>query len=164
MMKRCLVFILVLIGLHSALARAEEGLKVNGTAPNFIARTLDDELFRLNKMEPGPKVVSFFEVTCLPCKKELPEMAALEARHKGVHFLLVHVGNQPASEVKKFLAGIAAHPARVVYTSSKILETYNFTAFPHTLLLDADNNVMLVLSGYTEKNMQRLSTVLQQVK
>lgn len=164
MIKRCLVLILVLIGFHGAIARAEEGLKVNDNAPNFIARTLDDDLFRLNKMEPGPKVISFFEVTCIPCKKELPEMAALETRHKGVHFLLVHVGNQPASEVKKFLAGISAHPARAVYVGSKILETYNFTAFPHTLLLDADNNVKLVLSGYTEKNMQRLETALQQVK
>lgn len=164
MMKKCLVVLLALIGISGAVARAEEGLKLNDKAPNFIARTLDDELFRLNKMEPGPKVISFFEVTCLPCKKELPEMAALEASHKGVHFLLVHVGNQPASEVKKFLAGLKAHPARAVYTGAKIMETYNFTAFPHTLLLDADNKVKLVLSGYTENNMNMLEAAIKKVE
>ncbi len=164
MLKKCFVVLLVLMGIHGGLARADEGLKVNDQAPNFIARTLEDELFRLNKMESGPKVISFFEVTCLPCKKELPEMAALEKRHKGTHFLLVHVGNQTAGDVKKFLAGVKAHPARAVYTGPKIVEQFNFIGFPHTLLLDADNNVKLVLSGYTENNMSLLEAAINKVE
>lgn len=141
-----------------------DGLKVNEKAPNIIARTLDDDLFRLYKAGQGPKVVNFFEVTCVPCKKELPELAGLEARHKNVRFVLVHVGDQSADEVRKFLGSLKARPSTAVYTGKKITETYKFNAFPHTFLLDSDNKIRLILSGYTENNMQLLEAAIKEIE
>lgn len=141
-----------------------EGLATGSHAPNFNARLLDDNIFRLKQMGPGIKVLSFFSVTCVPCKKELPELAALEERYPKVKFFLIHIGDEAPEQIQAFLKAVGRHPQQVAFTGVKACEVFNFKGLPHALVLDDDNKVKLVTSGYTESNMQKLEAALKAEK
>lgn len=146
-----------------AFAADVEGLAVGEKAPNIIGRDMDGKLFMLSKMEPGKKVVSFFWVNCLPCKKELPEMAAMAKKYAAVRFVAVHAADDRDNKLPGFLKEIGSHPAPVIADAS-ITERYKFKAFPHTVVLSEDNRALMVLSGFNEDNMKRLDAFLSALK
>lgn len=136
--------------------KLDEGLKVGSAAPNIYGRKMDDSSFILSGEAAGPKVISFFWVKCLPCKKELPEMAAMEKKYPTVKFIAVHADAGYAKELPAFLREIGAAPSTIVVADKTVAASYAFTAFPHTVVIDANNKVRFVLSGYDEGNMARL--------
>lgn len=137
-------------------AKLNEGLKAGSAAPNIYGRKMDNSPFTLSSEAAGPKVISFFWVKCIPCKKELPEMAAMEKKYPNVKFIAVHADAGYAKELPAFLREIGAAPSTVVVADKAVAASYAFTAFPHTVVIDANNKVRLVLSGYDEANMARL--------
>ncbi len=138
-----------------------EGLAVGTPAPSFMGRTMEDKVFILSKQEARPKVLNFFWVKCIPCKKELPEMARMEKEHPNVQFVAVHCDSNPRSEVVEFLAALPGHPATVVMAGRKLMELYNFTGYPHTVLMDSNNVITHVLSGFTEDNMTKVEQAIK---
>lgn len=141
-----------------------EGLKVGSAAPNIFGRKTDESPFNLHKSDAGPKVISFFWVKCIPCKKELPEMAAMEKKYPNVKFIAVHADADNAKELPAFMREIGTAPATVVIADNSITKRYAFTAFPHTVVIDGNNKVLLVLSGYNEDNMARLESFIKKIK
>ncbi len=137
-------------------AKSAEGLMLGSAAPNIFGRKMDDSPFTLSGEGAGPKVISFFWVKCVPCKKELPEMAAMEKKYPHVKFIAVHADAGYAKELPEFLREIGAFPSTIVVADNKVAASYSFKAFPHTVLVDTNNKVRLVLSGYDEGNMVRL--------
>lgn len=141
-----------------------EGLKVGSSAPNIFGRKMDDSSFNLHKTDVGPKVINFFWVKCPPCKKELPEMAAMEKRYPNVKFIAVHADAEYSREIPAFLKEIGEYPETVVIADKNITSRYAFTAFPHTVVIGADNKIMFVISGYNEDNMARLESFIKKIK
>lgn len=141
-----------------------EGLKTGTAAPNIFGRRLDDSPFSLSRERAGPKVIAFFWVRCAPCRKELPEMAAMEKKYPSVQFIAVHADAALSKELPTFLREIGSHPSSVVIADSTIATRYSFKSFPHTVVLDEKNVVRLVLGGYDRENMDRLETFVKQMK
>lgn len=141
-----------------------EGLKAGSAAPNIFGRTTDDAPFNLHRADAGPKVISFFWVKCVPCKKELPEMAAMEKRYPKVKFIAVHADAEYSKEIPAFLKEIGEYPETVVIADKNITGRYAFTAFPHTVVIDAENKTTFVISGYSEDNMARLEGFIKNIK
>ncbi|MBI5179579.1 MAG: TlpA family protein disulfide reductase [Nitrospinae bacterium] len=143
---------------------AREGLSEGMDAPNFVGEMLDGKYYSLARDGRGPKVLNFFWVKCVPCKKELPELAELEKKHPGVKFISVHTETTPEKEVKAFLASLAGHPRIVVMSTRKVMESYRFNQLPHTVILDADNRVRFVISGYTDENMRKVESAIRGIE
>ena len=139
------------------------GPAVGQPSPSILGRTLDDKYYRLKHDTGKPKVINFFWVNCIPCKKEMPELAILEKQYKGVKFISVHTEEEKTETVVKFLKALPGAPSNIVMTSGGVKEAFKYYGLPHTIVLDADNVVLMNLSGYTPENMNRLSGALQQM-
>lgn len=156
--------VLALTPVMAAETPKAEGLKVGSAAPNIFGRRTDEAPFNLHKEGAGPKVISFFWVKCIPCKKELPEMAAMENKYPKVKFIAVHADADSAKELPAFMEEIGKHPTTVVIADKNITARYAFSAFPHTVVIDANNKVLLVLNGYSEDNMTRLENFINKIE
>jgi thiol-disulfide isomerase/thioredoxin len=161
-----LIGITVLLALVLPLsAHAEEniGPEIGQPSPNIVGRTLDDQSYRLKSDKGSPKVINFFWVKCVPCKKEMPELAEMEKQNPKVKFISVHTQKESPEVVEKFVKSLSAAPSNIVLTTGGIQETFQYLGLPHTIVLDSDNIVLMNLVGYTPGNMQKLSEALQQI-
>lgn len=89
---------------------------------------------------------------CIPCKTELPELAELEKRYPQLSFVSVQVEEVSDDTVISFVKGLPAAPKTVVLGSMLLKDLYNLRGFPHTVLLDKNNKVLLNLVGYNPEN------------
>ena len=149
-----------LAGAVGAADAAEEGLSLGSSAPNIIGRTVSGEIFRLNKLDGRLKVVNFWWVKCIPCKKEMPELAALEKKYPDVEFVSIHTSSSDEKGIEAFLGALSAHPKTIVKSTKKVMEMFKFSGLPHTVVLDKNNKVVLVLVGFTEETMKKLNKAL----
>jgi len=165
MLKRigCLILVWILVSPMSVFAETG-GPKIGQTAPNLIGRTMaDDKPYRLKADKGSPKVINFFWVQCVPCRKEMPELAGLEKQYSGVKFISVHTQQEKLEVVSKFLKSLAGHPSNIVLTSGGVDQTFDFIGLPHTVVLDANNVVLANFNGYTKQNMIGLKNKLQEL-
>ena len=115
----------------------QEGLR----APDIEATALSGERVDLDALRGAPVVVVFWASWCGPCKKGVPEIAALR-EHYGdrVHVVAVNAGED---------AAVAARAARdwgitwpvVSDPLAAIARAYAVSAIPLVLVLDADGLV-----------------------
>jgi len=146
--------------------RADDGNvpAVGKQVPDLIGRTLDDKPYLLKKDKGTPKVISFFSVTCKPCRAELPEMAKFERRFKGTKFVAVHAEDENPAIVAKFIKSLSDAPSNIVLTEGGLEKTFNPQGLPHTIVLDSNNVVLMNLVGYTQEDMLDLSKQLQKME
>lgn len=157
---------MVLVALLAPVAESAEtggGPAVGKPSPSILGRTLDEKYYRLKQDVGQPKVINFFWVNCIPCKKEMPELAILEKQYKGVKFISVHTEDEKIETIVKFLKALPGAPSNIVMTSGGVKEAFKYYGLPHTILLDSDNVVLMNLSGYSHENMRRLAGALQQI-
>ena len=156
------LFVLVLP--LSAYAAEKTGPKIGQVSPNIVGRTLDERWYRLEKDLGTPKVINFFWVGCVPCRKEMPELAVLEKHYPKVKFMAVHTERETPENVINFIKSINGAPSNIVLTLGGMQEYFQYLGLPHTILLDKNNVVLMNLSGYTAENMQKLNTALKQLE
>jgi thiol-disulfide isomerase/thioredoxin len=157
---------IVLVALFAPAAVSAEtggGPAVGQPSPSILGRMLDEKYYRLKQDTGKPKVINFFWVNCIPCKKEMPELAILEKQHKEVKFISVHTEDEKIETIVKFLKTLPGAPSNIVMTSGGVKEAFKYNGLPHTIVLDSDNVVLMNLSGYTPENMRRLASALQQI-
>lgn len=149
----------VVIASLSQNVSAQDGPAVGEASPNFMGRTMDDQLYRLANDTDRPKVISFFWTQCGHCKLELPELAKMEKKYPKVKFIAVHTKDESPETVKKFLRSLSASPSTVILTTGSLQEEFLYKGLPHTVVLDAENTVLANFSGYTPQNMKELNTL-----
>lgn len=154
---------LIFIALLSTPSYAQNGPAIGTEAPKLIARTLDDKLYLLSHDKDSPKVMNFFWVECVPCKKEMPELAKLEKAYPKVKFISVHASSESADIVAQFIHSLSAAPSNIVVTQSAAKEAFNVKGLPHTIVMDQNNIVQANLVGYTPKNMDSLKKMLEEL-
>lgn len=74
--------------------------------PTGTLLTLAGEPFEFGGARSGPVVVNLWATWCIPCRREMPQLARAAKEHPGVLFLYVNQGEEP-SAVAAFLE---AHP------------------------------------------------------
>ena len=169
MLKNIILFFLLVVAAPAVFAANEgSGPEVGKPAPKLYGRTLDDDLYSLQKDTGQKKVINFFWVECHPCRDEMPELARLETEYKNVKFISVHTSlNKKAEElesVSKFVKSLKGAPSNIVVTKNKELGTeFNIVGLPHTMILDKNNIVLMNISGYDKKNMKKLADELQKI-
>ncbi len=132
-------------------------------APNLYGRNMDQSLFRLSDLKKDVILINFFWVECIPCRKELPELAQLETEFPDTKFLAVHVEDEEIQEVQNFLAGLPAHPTHVVMASPMVKKSYAIPGLPYTVLIKG-GVIDLILVGYTQAGLRQLVDRLQGIE
>jgi thiol-disulfide isomerase/thioredoxin len=169
LLKNFILLVLLLTASFAVHASPDgSGPEIGQPAPKLYGRTLDDDLYSLQKDTGQKKVINFFWVECHPCRDEMPELAKLEKEYTNVKFISVHTSLKKKAEeiesVTKFIKSLKDAPSNIVVTKDKDLgEEFNIIGLPHTMILDENNFVLMNISGYDKKNMKRLADALQKI-
>jgi thiol-disulfide isomerase/thioredoxin len=144
-------------------ATAGHGPDVGKPLPHLFGRTLDGSAYSIKKDTGRPKVINFFSVNCVPCRKEMPELGQYEKKYTGIKFISVHTEDAEPEKVADFLKKLPGHPSNILLTSGRLQEDFHYLGLPHTVVLDSENNVIMNLEGYNPANMQHLKKHLDQL-
>lgn len=158
-MRQLIIGVLMLI-----IAAPLSAKTVGADAPNIVGRDVKNGgLFSLSRVSDKPKVVNFFWVDCIPCKKEIPLLASKEKKHPNVDFIVVHSesnaatgSNYDTEEIERYVASLDASPKTIVLGSPRLKNTYAIPGFPYSVLLSADNKIEGILIGYNEQTVATL--------
>jgi len=100
-------------------------------------------------------VLNFTSVTCIPCKKEIPELLRLSQKNPDMKLFIIFAESDPS----KFAAslGVSKFYADPLGT---LQNKYAIKAYPVTYIVTRDKKVLARLEGYNEKNTKKLLALL----
>ena len=152
----------------SGLAVAGEAKK-GGPAPFFFMSSYNPDscgmkrvfLDRLvgEKAKPATKVllITFFDVDCKPCRKELPFLQRLYRRYKdkGLMILAVNCDYLPEkmAQIKKFIADAGIGFPVLKDRLNALRRRYGVSNFPTMFIVDSRGTIVDIRVGYNEKKM-----------
>lgn len=140
-------------------------------APNIFGRHINGDLYVLSKQAAKPRVINFFWVDCVPCRKEIPLLAQKARQYPQVDFVVVHAEMNPQtdtnydiSHIQDFVATLTAYPANVVLGNARLKEpkAYNIPAFPLSVLVNKHGIIEQRLVGFNDATVTKLSHWLAQ--
>lgn len=117
--------------------------------PDIAVATLEGGVTTLPALpSPGmPTVVNLWATWCPPCRREMPVLAAAQAREKSIRFVFANQG-EDAAAVSRYLSAAALPLANVVLdASSSIGRQVGSAGLPTTLFYDASGRLVDVHMG-----------------
>lgn len=150
---------LLVWGSGTAVMRAlEQGTRL----PQVALTTLDGNAVSLNDYVGKPLVVNLWATWCPPCRREMPVLAAAQARHPEVTFLFVNQG-ESQNEISRFLqAGQLTMDNILIDSGAQLGPLLGSRALPTTVFYDADGRQ--IGSHLGELSEASLSQVLELFK
>ena len=149
-------------------------LKIDGPAPSFFLRTIENENFFFSKeiLKSDATVFSFFATWCEPCKKELPILDSIKVNYPQIKFYLVNVsglsGNKDKLKedpilVKEMLQSLKVDFPVLMDKYGVAAKNYGVKALPHLVIVSKEGTILYQHSGYVpgdEKNLIKFLTKL----
>ena len=141
-----LVALMALVGW--GLARAQEGPKGSGPAPDFTLETFEGESIQLSDLRGQVVVINFWASWCPPCREEAPYLEASwrEYRDQGVVFLgvdYVDTDIEALAYIEEF--GISYPNGPDLQT--RISQAYRIQGVPETFFIGKDGTIRGVKVG-----------------
>jgi len=136
---------------------------------NFPIYRLDAERFVLKKMlgelpDGGIIVLDYTSIDCKPCRKEIPELVSLtEPKGGRVKLLFVYFEydkNKVGTHADSF--GIRERAYTDLFNAIK--KDLGISGIPYTIIVDKDGYVLGRFSGYNEKNINSIKSILSGVR
>jgi thiol-disulfide isomerase/thioredoxin len=144
-----LMFVLRLVQLgQKGLPRV--GVPRGSLAPDFSGPLLGGGRFRLVEERGHPVVLVFWASWCGPCKHELPGVERVaQALRKPPHFARIFAinteGDADTASAAARALGLRTLP--IVLDDGSASQAYQVTTIPHTVILDGDGKVAVVMRG-----------------
>jgi peroxiredoxin len=145
------------------LATSASALDLGQSAPPFASPTLDGTfVFSKNVLGKGWVLLDFFETTCEPCKRELPELNGIAAAFagKGLKAFLLAGDVEGTALLAAFFA---SQPTRMTVLVDRYKITagrYGVKVLPTLYLIDPGGRVALKTEGYSADNVDEIRAIL----
>lgn len=141
-----LVGLLALLGW--GLARAQEGPKGRGPAPDFTLETFDGQSIRLSELRGQVVVVNFWASWCPPCREEAAYLEATwrEYKDQGVVFLGVDYVDTDAEALAYIEEFDITYP-NGPDLRTRISQAYRIQGVPETFFVGKDGRIRGVKIG-----------------
>ena len=144
-MKNCLTISLLLT---TAFLYAQKAM------PNVDLKNLEGKSVKSQSLAPKGKVtvVNFWATWCIPCRKELDEIAKSYPKWQkdyNLEFVAVTIDNaQGLPKVKPMVAQKGWKYTIISDTNSQLLNSLGGQSVPYTVLLDKKGNIVYEHNGY----------------
>ena len=121
-------------------------------APSIVGTGFRGEQFDIDAERGNWVLVNFFSTTCIPCKREHPELVALSERYKdsGALSLVSVTFEDKAAAVRDFFEKNRGEWPVLLTDTGRIAISYGVTAVPESYLVAPDGTVVRkVIGGIT---------------
>jgi thiol-disulfide isomerase/thioredoxin len=153
-----LIAIVVVGGTWWYLRPSTDGrVQVGEPAPVISGVTLDGSPFELASLRGKPVLINFWGPTCVPCREEMPLLAAKSTTHAESGFTIVGVlTDDPPEPARDFEQAYGATWSTVEDPDRAIKTAYRVVARPTSFFVDAAGIVRSVQQGYlTDADFER---------
>ena len=135
---------------------AAAGPQVGKPAPGFRLSGLQNgREVSLASLSGKVVLVDFWASWCTPCRRTLPELARLRARHPNLVVLAVSI-DEERSKAVKFLKGMDTNLVTLHDAKRVVAEAYALGGMPSAVLIDRKGVLRKRFDGYTEREMPTL--------
>lgn len=124
---------------------ASAGVKAaKKTAADFAVQDSGGNSVRLSDLRGKPTVVNFWATWCPPCRSEMPHFQAAYEEMKGeVNFMMIDLvgGGETRDKAEDYLSKQGFSFPVYYDTTGEASQTYEVTAIPTSLFIDAAGNL-----------------------
>ena len=108
-------------------------------APDFTATALDGTTIRLSDLRGHPVALNFWATWCGPCRLEMPELEAAQARYhdSGLVILAVNAG-ESAEDIRAYVDELGLALTVILDLQGAVLDLYEVRALPTTIWIDGE--------------------------
>ncbi len=132
-------------------------------APAFdLPHLYNDSLFGPHDFKGRAVLIDFWATWCAPCRKSLPELEKVAARHSGATVVTVNLDGDKG-KARGFLKG-KAQAMIPLYDGKQIAaKAYAIEGMPAAFLIDKSGNLWKRFDGYTENTLQEMEAELEKL-
>lgn len=113
-------------------------------------------------------ILSFWATWCIPCKKELANMAELQedwAKKYNTQIVTVSIDDsRNTTKVKPYVDGQRWEYEVLLDVNQDLKRNLNIPSVPFTILVDSEGKIVYTHSGYTEGDEYVLEEQIQKIK
>ena len=159
MRKACLIIAVLSVAFFAKAQESKKGIeKVIGEQklPDVTLADVDGKKINISDLGKSGKVTvfSFWATWCIPCKKELTNMADLyEEWQKKYNVQIVAVSiddSRSAGKVKPYIESQKWTYQVLLDANQDLKRAFNIQSVPFTVIADANGKVVATHSGYVE--------------
>jgi cytochrome c biogenesis protein CcmG, thiol:disulfide interchange protein DsbE len=123
--------------------------QVGAQAPELSFTTFDGAPLSLAELEGRTVLINFWASWCIPCRAELPALAAAAERHAaaGLTVIAVNFGEEPAT-ARAFLARLDSELTAVLDPEGAAAAAFEVVNLPTSVLIGPDGQVIARHVGY----------------
>jgi cytochrome c biogenesis protein CcmG, thiol:disulfide interchange protein DsbE len=127
------IVVIVFSGIRTAAQTVTRGQPV----PTFSGTTLSGSTFDLAAERGKPVIVNFWGPSCVPCREEMPLLAAKAAQHAAAGVVIVGVlTDDPVDPARTFAAQYGGTWDTVIDPGGAIKQAYRVAGRPQTYFID----------------------------
>jgi thiol-disulfide isomerase/thioredoxin len=129
----------------------QEAANVVGTEIDLVAKDLSGTEQRLSAFKGRIVVLNFWATYCIPCRKEMPDLAAIQNEYAALGVQVVGASTDAAEDRAKVLQFVREtklnFPIWIGATTADMIRFGLGAALPGTVVIGKDGRVVKVISG-----------------
>ena len=125
---------------------------VGQAAPDITLKDVDGHQFFLKDLRGKTVFVNFWATWCEPCRKEMPQIQALQEKFKDQGLVVVGLNYSESAETAKNYFSQEKYTLRnLLDPTSETFNRYGAGGIPKVVLIDKDGIVRYVQQGYSSR-------------
>lgn len=134
--------------MFATMPRATSVVSRSGNSVEFALNDLSGEQVKLSDFRGQPVLVNFWATWCPPCRAEMPDLIAFQARHQaeGLQFLAINTEDDPAL-AREFVRANQMNVPVLLDSEGSVLRAMGTGGLPSTFLFDRSGQLIFQWTG-----------------
>jgi thiol-disulfide isomerase/thioredoxin len=108
---------------------------------DFTLRDFHNKKYTLSQLRGKIVLVNFWESTCPPCRKEMPDLDVIYT-HFGSQLVVLSITDEEAPKVVSLVSQMGYHPPVLFDTDSKVHKLFHVEGIPRNFVFDAEGKLI----------------------